>query len=94
MAPNLEVSTAEGGLDDTVEDLIELARENEVQSDSLQFFVVANDDFFWRMYLFITCVWYCFRSISMNECSIFKHQQFSFPVLPSKSHSFVLERCQ
>jgi len=31
VAPNLEVSTAEGGLDDTVEDLIELARENEVQ---------------------------------------------------------------
>jgi len=30
VAPNLEVSTAEGGLDDTVEDLIELARENEV----------------------------------------------------------------
>ena len=29
VAPNLEVSTAEGGLDDTVEDLVELARENE-----------------------------------------------------------------
>ena len=25
MAPNLEVSTAEGGLDDTVEDVVELA---------------------------------------------------------------------
>lgn len=30
VAPNLEVSTLEGGLDDTVEELIELARENEV----------------------------------------------------------------
>ena len=30
VAPNLEVSTAEGGLDDTVEDVIEMARENEV----------------------------------------------------------------
>merc|ERR550532_3384564 len=30
LAPNLEVSTAEGGLDDTVEDLIETAREAEV----------------------------------------------------------------
>lgn len=29
VAPNLEVSTLEGGLDDTVEELIELARENE-----------------------------------------------------------------
>lgn len=29
VAPNLETSTAEGGLDDTVEDLIEIARENE-----------------------------------------------------------------
>eukprot|EP00416_Gambierdiscus_australes_P016919 CAMPEP_0171061596 /NCGR_PEP_ID=MMETSP0766_2-20121228/4539_1 /TAXON_ID=439317 /ORGANISM="Gambierdiscus australes, Strain CAWD 149" /LENGTH=374 /DNA_ID=CAMNT_0011517299 /DNA_START=143 /DNA_END=1267 /DNA_ORIENTATION=- len=30
LAPNLEVSTAEGGLDETVEDLIEVAREAEV----------------------------------------------------------------
>ena len=30
VAPNLEISTAEGGLDDTVEDVIEFARENEV----------------------------------------------------------------
>ena len=29
VAPNLETSTLEGGLDDTVEELIELARENE-----------------------------------------------------------------
>lgn len=31
VAPNLEVSTAEGGLDDTVEELIEVARENEAR---------------------------------------------------------------
>ena len=30
VAPNLETSSAEGGLDDTVEDVIELAREHEV----------------------------------------------------------------
>merc|ERR1740138_1506440 len=30
VAPNLEESQAEGGLDDTVEDLIELARESDV----------------------------------------------------------------
>ena len=41
MAPNLEVSTAEGGLDDTVEDLIELARENEVQG-CLQYLLSAK----------------------------------------------------
>merc|ERR1712113_1236728 len=29
-APNLEISTAEGGLDDTVEDLIDAARENDI----------------------------------------------------------------
>ena len=32
VAPNLEVSTLEGGLDDTVEELIELARENEARN--------------------------------------------------------------
>ncbi len=41
VAPNLEVSTAEGGLDDTVEDLIELARENEVQG-CLQYLLSAK----------------------------------------------------